>query len=209
MLEMRRHTADEARAVIEQAQRWQEHFRETRGETFFYLGDEFYLMTGMPIPPTEHYDAFGQIEDGIGITRQFLDDSARLARRGKRAGVAGAAGVIACGTLIGGTMEQEVARINRATGAALSSVAIENTFFGGEINVSGLLTGGELVRTFGERPGSEPLFISTTMISRRTNTLLDDMTLEDVRTALRRDVIVAEHLSDVISSLRERHSAVA
>jgi hypothetical protein len=35
------------------------------------------------------------------------------------------------------------------------------------------------------------------------------MTLEDVRTALRRDVIVAEHLSDVISSLRERHSAVA
>jgi NifB/MoaA-like Fe-S oxidoreductase len=98
-------------------------------------------------------------------------------------------------------MEQEAARVSRATRSEISVVPIENTFFGGEINVSGLLTGSELVRTFENRPGDEPIFISTTMISRRTDTLLDDMTLEDLKTTLRRDVIVAEHLSDVVKSL--------
>ncbi|HUG14012.1 MAG TPA: DUF512 domain-containing protein [Thermomicrobiales bacterium] len=203
MLEMRRHTVDEAVGVIAQAERWQQHFRATRGETFFHLGDEFYLMSGTDIPPAGHYDEFPQIEDGIGITRVFLDDARRLARRGKRAGIAGRTGVIACGTLIGPTMLQEVEHVNAATGAGIDVVPIENTFFGGEINISGLLTGGEVVRAIGDRPGSEPVFVSTTMISRRTNTLLDDMTLEELKSTLRRDVIVAEHLSNVAASLRQ------
>jgi hypothetical protein len=66
-----------------------------------------------------------------------------------------------------------------------------------------------LVRAFEHRPGSAPLFISTTMISRRTHTLLDDMRIEDLRTTLQRDVIVAEHLSDVATALREQSTAVA
>jgi NifB/MoaA-like Fe-S oxidoreductase len=202
MLEMRRYERDEALAVIAQAERWQQHFRQTRGETFFYLGDEFYLMSGAAVPPTAHYDEFPQIEDGIGITRVFLDDAAKVARRGKRAQVAGRPGIIACGTLIGPTMQRVVERVNRTTGASLEVVSVENTFFGGEINVSGLLTGGELLRVFGDRPGDDPLFISKTMISRRTNTLLDDLHLDEVKTTLRRDVVVAEHLSDVITALR-------
>jgi putative radical SAM enzyme (TIGR03279 family) len=209
MLEMRRYEVDEARAVIPQAERWQQHFRDARGETFFHLGDEFYLMTGAPVPPAEAYDDFPQIEDGIGITRVFLDDAARLTRRGRRANAAGARGIIACGTLIGPTMEREVARVNRATGACLEVVPIDNTFFGGEINVSGLLTGGELVRVFGERAGDEPLFISTTMISRRTRTLLDDITLDELKTTLRREVTAAEHLSDVIRAIVRQPAAAA
>jgi putative radical SAM enzyme (TIGR03279 family) len=200
-IDVRRYEVDEARAVIVQAEPWQEHFRRERGETFFYLGDEFYLMTETPVPPRAHYDEFGQIEDGIGITRVFLDDAARVAEKGRFNGVMGMPGVIACGTLIGPTMERTVADVNAAAGTTLDVVPIENTFFGGEINISGLLTGGELVSVFGERPGDEPLFISSTMISRRTMTLLDDMTVEELESALRREVIVAEHLSDVVAEL--------
>lgn len=209
MLDMRRHTAEESLAVIQQAERWQRHFQKTRGETFFHLGDEFYLMTGIDIPPTDHYGDFPQIEDGIGITRMFLDDALRLARRGRRSGIAGKAGIIACGTLIGPTMVREVGSVNDAAGSNISVVPVENTFFGGEINVSGLLTGAELVRALGDRPGTEPVFISTTMISRRTSTLLDDMTLDDLKSHLRRDVVVAEHLSDVASSLRSSSARTA
>ncbi len=208
MLEMRRYEPDEALAVIEQTERWQERFRASRGETFFHLGDEFYLMSNSPIPPSSAYDEFPQIEDGIGITRLFLDDVNKIVRRGKRTALNGAKGIIACGTLIGPTMTREAERVNRATQANLDVVAIENTFFGGEINISGLLTGGELVRVFGDRPGDEPVFISTTMISRRTETLLDDMTLDELKTAIRRDVIVAEHLSEVVGAL-ERHRIAA
>lgn len=209
MLDMRRYEADEALAVIEQADRWQEHFRATRGETFFHLGDEFYLMTGTEVPAADHYDEFPQIEDGIGITRVFLDDVSKVVRRGRRANVEGASGIVACGTLIGPTMKREATRVNAATGARIEVMPIENTFFGGEINISGLLTGGELVRVLGNRPGDEPVFISKTMISRRTNTLLDDMHLDDLRTALRRDVVIAEHLSDVVASLAARPASIS
>ena len=50
------------------------HFRAERGETFLHLGDEFYLMCGEPVPPAELYDGYPQIEDGIGITRHFLEN---------------------------------------------------------------------------------------------------------------------------------------
>jgi NifB/MoaA-like Fe-S oxidoreductase len=200
-IDVRRYEVDEALAVIAQSEPWQERFRRERGETFFYLGDEFYLMTETPVPPRAHYDELGQIEDGIGITRVFLDDAARVTAKGRLNGVMGMPGIIACGTLIGPTMERTVAEVNAAVGTTLSVVPVENTFFGGEINISGLLTGGELARAFGERPGDEPLFISSTMISRRTMTLLDDMTVDELATTLRRDVIVAEHLSDVVAEL--------
>lgn len=200
-IDVRRYEAAEARAVIAQAEPWQERFRAERGETFFYLGDEFYLMTDSPVPPRRNYDEFGQLEDGIGITRLFLDDAERVKAKGRLNGVVGRSALIACGTLIGPTMERVAGEVSAAGGVRLEVVAVENTFFGGEINISGLLTGGELVRAFGDRPGSEPLCISETMISRRTGTLLDDMTVAELQTALRREVIVAEHLSEVLDAL--------
>ena len=206
---MRRYEPDEALAVIEQAEQWQEHFRATRGETFFHLGDEFYLMTGREVPPARHYDDFPQLEDGIGLTRAFLQDVTRLVRRGRDSSVVGLAGLIACGTLIGPTMRRAAARVSAASGCELAVTPIENTFFGGEINVSGLLTGSELTRVYADMPGTQPLFISGTMISRRTGAMLDDMTVDDLKSALRRDVIVADHLSDVVAALATSRAVVA
>jgi putative radical SAM enzyme (TIGR03279 family) len=208
-LDMRRYEPDEALAVIEHAEIWQEKFRAERGETFFYLGDEFYLMTGSDVPALSHYEGFPQLEDGIGITRRFLDDVDAIVAAGRTMNVSGQAALIACGTLIGPTMERSAGRVATATGAALSVLPIENTFFGGEINISGLLTGGEVVNALSGRPGSEPLCISSTMVSRRTDTLLDDMRVDELQTEIGREVIVAEHLSDVLEALAGRSSAAA
>lgn len=207
-LDMRRYEPEEAQAVIDHAETWQERFRAERGETFFYLGDEFYLMTGREIPPLSHYEGFPQLEDGIGITRRFLDDVQGIID-GRAANLKGEAALIACGTLIGPTMKRSAEQVSAATGMALDVIPIENTFFGGEINISGLLTGTEVVRAIENRPGSEPVCISTTMVSRRTNTLLDDMRVDELQTALGREVIVAEHLSDVLDTVAHRTSAAA
>ena len=203
-LDVRRYETDEALAVIKQAEHWQRHFRVTRGETFFYLGDEFYLMTGTAVPDTDHYDAFGQLEDGIGLTRKFLDDVEALERKPAGSGPP-QAGIVACGTLVGPTLVDNVERINQHLGTRITPVAVENLFFGPEINVSGLLTGGDIVAALADRPGSEPVFISNHMISARTSTLLDDMRLDELQTALGREVFIAEHLSDVCRMLERRN----
>ncbi|HEX2280737.1 MAG TPA: DUF512 domain-containing protein, partial [Thermomicrobiales bacterium] len=77
-------------------------------------------------------------------------------------------------------------------------------FLGSEINVSGLLSGQDLLAAFAPRPGSEPLYISDRMVSHRTGTLLDDMMVEEVETALGRPVVPAADLSDVARDLRAR-----
>src|SRR6185312_7004301 len=118
-IDIRRFTAEEAGLVIDQVEEWQRRFREERGRTFVYLGDEFYLMTGRPIPAGKLYDGFPQVEDGIGITRLFLDDAERVLKRTAAGAARGISGTIACGTLISDTMHRLVDRINEHTGSAL------------------------------------------------------------------------------------------
>ena len=201
---VRRYHQDEALAVISQAASWQTRFEQERGEPFFYLGDEFYLMTGTPVPDAAHYGGFPQIEDGIGITRHFLDAADSFLRRSKPNGLIGARGTVACGELIAPTMRTAVERFNARTGAVLDTVPVENVYLGKEINVSGLLSGQDLLAAFGRRPAGEPLYISDRMVSQRTGTLLDDMTIDEVERALGRPVVPAGDLSDVARDLRTR-----
>ncbi|MDQ3541372.1 MAG: DUF512 domain-containing protein, partial [Chloroflexota bacterium] len=75
-----------------------------------------------------------------------------------------------------------------------------------EINVSGLLSGQDLLAGLGKSPGRGPVFVSRKMISDRTGTLLDDQRLEDVAERLGRPVVPAETMSEVADYLRRRRS---
>ncbi|MGI8642649.1 MAG: DUF512 domain-containing protein, partial [Thermomicrobiales bacterium] len=207
-ISVRRYEPAEAAAVIDQAAEWQDRFRRERGSTFFHLGDEFYLMSGRPVPDAAVYDGFPQIEDGIGITRHFLQEADRYLRRARPESLLGAVGTVACGTLIASTMRAVIARFNARTGAELDVVAVENQYLGPEITVSGLLTGQDLLAAFERRPLEGPLFISSRMVSDRTGTLLDDRTVDDVSRELGCPVVPADTTSDIAKALR-RSRAVA
>jgi NifB/MoaA-like Fe-S oxidoreductase len=197
--------------VVAQAEQWQRVFRAQRGETFLHLGDEFYLMCGLPVPAAEIYDGYPQIEDGIGITRHMLENLRAFLRHVRPNSLLGARGTVACGTLIDATMREAINDLNLATGAQLTVVPLENGFFGPEINISGLLTGSDLLR-LGERlDGDAPLYISSRMISDRTGTFLDDMTVVEVQSSVGRPLVPCLTLSDVARDIRmrERHTNAA
>ncbi len=206
---VRRYEPDEARAVIRQAERWQERFTRERGDTFFHLGDEFYLMVGEEVPDTAHYDGFPQVEDGIGITRYFLEALDQYLRRARRGVLAHEQGIVACGSLIGPTMAGAIERFNAHTGAELVVRPIDNNYIGTEINVSGLLTGTDLIDQLKDMPGDSPVFVTKKMISDRNGMLLDDSRIEDVATALRRPVVPCESMSDVARYMRRNRQVTA
>jgi putative radical SAM enzyme (TIGR03279 family) len=205
---VRRYEQEEARSVIRQAERWQERFQVERGETFFHLGDEFYLMVDEEVPGTAHYDGFPQIEDGIGITRYFLEGLDQYLRRSRAGVLDHEQGIVACGTLIGPTMASAVERFNAHTGAELAVRPIENHYIGTEINVSGLLTGTDLIEQLKDVPGDGPVFVTRKMISDRNGMLLDDSRIENVATALRRPVVPCESMSDVARYMRRNRRAI-
>jgi putative radical SAM enzyme (TIGR03279 family) len=203
-VQVRRYLPEEAAEVIDHAEQWQRQFRAERGETFFYLGDEFYLMNGRQVPASAMYDGFPQIEDGIGITRHLLDDLDRAIRRVKSGTLMGARGIVGCGTLIGPTMRDAVARLNAATGSSITVEVIENEFFGPEINVSGLLTGSDVISALRHKVDGAPVYLSSRTISDRTQTMLDDLTIADVEVELGTPVITALTFSDLIRDLKTR-----
>jgi len=205
---VRRYLPGEALQVIAQAEAWQARFAGERGQTFFFLGDEFYLMCGQPVPDSIHYGDFPQIEDGIGITRHFLDALDGYLRRSRRQSLSGASGTIACGELITPTMREAVHRFNQHSGARLEVAPVTNVFLGQEINVSGLLGGKDLLSAFSRCQDKAPLYVSDRMVSQRTGTLLDDLTIAEVATELNRPVVPAADLAGVARDLRARSRAV-
>jgi len=208
-VEVRRYEPAEAEGVIQRVEEWQKRFRTERGETFFYLGDEFYLMTGRQVPPASQYDGFPQIEDGIGITRHLLENLAGLMRRTKPETLRGAQGIVACATLIGNTMRAAVGEMNERLGTELDVVVVENNYLGTEINVSGLLTGHDLAATLAGHTQGRPVYITSRAISDRTHTMLDDMTVADLSATLGSDVVPSLTFTEVASDLRKRQERAA
>jgi putative radical SAM enzyme (TIGR03279 family) len=69
--EMRLHTVDEARAVLEVVHAWQRRFLDLLGRRLVFASDEYYLMARRPFPDGEEYEGFSMHEDGVGMARTF------------------------------------------------------------------------------------------------------------------------------------------
>ncbi len=64
-------TKEDAAALIEQVNKWQEHFLKTKNTRFVYAADEFYVKAGQAVPPYETYENFPQLENGVGMMALF------------------------------------------------------------------------------------------------------------------------------------------
>jgi len=66
-------TPDDAKMIIFEAESFAQNFKQKWDDYFVYLADEFYLMAGSNLPSIERYGDFPQIENGVGMARDFID----------------------------------------------------------------------------------------------------------------------------------------
>ncbi len=66
---LRLHTYEEACAVLDTVERWQETFLSVLGRRVVFAADEYYLMARRPFPPASAYEGFCQHENGVGMVR--------------------------------------------------------------------------------------------------------------------------------------------
>ena len=165
--------------VIEQIQGYQLRSRAETGKTWVHLADEFYIYARAPFPTSEWYDGYPQYENGIGIVHTYVEDI-----RAHYDELVASFGALPDGcealTLITGelTVETMLGTLSaiRAGGKA-RLLPVENRFFGGNVNATGLLTGGDLVKAIrfdAKRQGK-----TTTYVIPRTVLNDDDLTLDD------------------------------
>ena len=159
-----------AAEVIAQVEAWQKKSRAETGRTFVYLGDEFYFLAEKNFPPAKFYDDFPQIENGIGMTRNFIDEfGAEKISVAKNFSV----------DVISGTSFAKVLK-NLVDAPNVKILPVENKFFGSRVNVSGLLTGGDIIEALrgGER---DLILIPATALKAGEEKFLDDVTVDDLR----------------------------
>ncbi|HOT00229.1 MAG TPA: DUF512 domain-containing protein [Acidobacteriota bacterium] len=175
------------RAVIRQVQPHQERWRRRLGVRFAYLADEFYLQAGRRLPPASAYDDFPQLENGIGLVRDFLEETMALLRepppvvRVRRA-------ALATGTLFAPLLAQALRRINRRWGVAFRALPVPNRFLGPRVTVAGLLAGRDIAAAAGRLAPDEWLAVPGQCVGAGHGRFLDDWTPADLAAAAGRPV---------------------
>ncbi len=198
-----------AAMVIQQVQAWQFESRERDERTWVHLADEFYLNARAPFPTTEWYDDFPQYENGIGIVRTFADEA--LAIRDKLEAAVNAlpaeaeAATIVTGMMAATTMAGALNACKAA--GCVRLLVVPNRFFGGNVSVTGLLTGGDLVaaiRSDAERFGRPTAYLVPDIVFNADGVTLDDLTHADIVRESGYDVrVVSSDAAGLLAGLEE------
>jgi putative radical SAM enzyme (TIGR03279 family) len=180
-------TDNYARALIKGVRPWQRDFRNRFGSTFVFLADEFYLRAGLRLPGRSHYGDYPQIEDGVGMVRRFIVDSNRTIQRDPSEAVGikpgSLHGTIATGELFYPVLDRFVSLLNGRWQTRLKVVALKNRFFGEEITVAGLLTGGDVLASREMIEGNF-LIVPEQSCLKSGHIFLDDASIKDLEGAL-------------------------
>jgi len=174
---------EKALDVITLVRKWQEKCRKRSGTSFVYLSDEFYITAGQPIPEYDLYDGFPQLENGIGLVRNFLHEweQAPIITTGYDSPQHID---VVCGISAQKILEPLLQSISIAN-LTIRVIPIENDFFGNDISVSGLLTGQDIVNKLTQIGGTRTgVIIPGVALRKGEGVFLDNMTLDEVEKRL-------------------------
>ena len=199
-------TKEEAKGVLEIIHRWQKKLFKEHGIHFIHAGDEWYLLAEEEIPEEERYDGYLQLENGVGMIRLLREECKEafqaLPGDEKSRRVSMATGLLAY---------PELCRIadmlkEKYPGTKVQIYPVRNDFFGEKITVSGLITGGDLIRQLKGKDLGERLLLPCNMFRSEEDVFLDDVTLAEVEEALQvRADIVKSSGQDLIDAILGRN----
>ena len=170
-------TAGEALDILE---RWGDRWKQERGSRVVYGSDELYLLAQRPIPPLEFYEDFPQIENGVGMLRNLQDEfdwaleDLELPDLPRKVTIpTGECGYAFLNQLLDGLRQ-------KCHNISIDLVPVKNDFFGGTVNVTGLLTGQDILKNLKGRDLGDQVLLATNMLRAGEDVFLDDMTVEQL-----------------------------
>lgn len=189
-------TPKAALGVIDVIAPFQERARAERGTPWVFAADEFYVnafgaATPAHIPPASDYGDYDMFEDGIGIVRSYVDEFEEVCENGlaARAAEVLAARNLTARYIVGEAMQPflDAMIANSPLAGRLVPLTVRNDYFGGNVNVTGLLTASDIAPAIKaaseEEEGTRQLFLLPGVIFNDNGVTLDDMTVQDIENA--------------------------
>ena len=184
-----------AAQVLDTAEIYRRDCLEKLGTRLIFPADEFYCLSGRPVPPDAAYEDYCQLENGVGMLRQFEDDMAFAAGEPHRAARPRRV-TLACGSSISPFMRQCLKKY-APDGVDWEVRTILNDFFGRTVTVTGLLTGQDLSRQLKDVQTDE-ILLSGGTVRNEGDLFLDDMSVTELRAALPAPLTLVHGGGDVL-----------
>jgi putative radical SAM enzyme (TIGR03279 family) len=185
LFDIQKPTPDWMNEIIGLIEPYQTEIRKKRGNTLVYLADEFYIKTDKPIPPSKLYDNFPQLENGIGMTRKFLDGIESLKVPDFKGKV-----LLVTGTLAYGIIKILEDKFKEA-GINTQTISVKNRYFGASVEVSGLLGGWDLLGRLSIHDFD--VAILPPDIVNREKIFIDGCSLDILKKTLQKKIIVSPY----------------
>jgi len=189
--------------------------RILNGERRLFCADEFFIKAGKSIPSSSYYEDYPQIENGVGLVRQLLDEwknlKKELAANKKR--IVPKKNKTGSKRILVVTSESAYAYISKIMheinafypGHTIDTVAAHNDFFGGYVTVAGLLTAHDVRRTVRVSNAKanaryDKIILPQVMFNHNGNTL-DGFSVKRISTLLKTKIIVVDSLLSLIGNI--------
>ena len=192
---LRPYTKEEARDVLAICEKWQNRFQQEAGTRFVFPSDELLCIAGHDLPEEDYYENYPQIENGVGLMRQFLN-ALIAAGEAKGAPARPRRVIIPCGVSIAPYLQRWIDACGPA-GVSVRVQAIRNRFFGETVTVTGLLTGRDILEQLETENADEAILCQVTL-REAGDLFLDDLSLADFRAALPIPVTVCPNRGDAL-----------
>ncbi len=192
-----------AREIISWHKPIHESFRRAFDTGFIYLSDEFYLSANVRLPGKSYYDDFVQIENGVGMVRDFLDHFA-VSFRKMPASVKPLKVVVVTGSLFAPILKSKILKkMSKIKNLSVKVQAIENKFFGESITVSGLLTGQDIAGQLAKVKDNDIIMLPPNCLN-ESGSFLDDWTPEKLQERLQIKVHATEsHFNEILAYMEK------
>lgn len=160
-------------------------FLKKYGTRLVFPADEFYITAERPLPSGEEYEDYSQYENGVGMIRSLIDEFDSAFKMAEDDEIKPCSTSIATGELSYKYICELIEKTEKKWHNINCKVyKIRNDFFGETINVTGLITGQDLIAQLKDKPLGDTLLISSNMIKKDSDLFLDDYTISDVEKAL-------------------------
>lgn len=183
---VRSYTPEESARMIDQVEAWQKRLLPEWGTVLVHASDEWYVMAGREVPPAEVYEDYGQLENGVGMIRLFLEQVKETTPRLPAAVPAPRKVTVATGVLATETL-QRAARwlMEHVVNLTVDVVTIQNDFYGSTVTVAGLLMAQDIIRQLKSRGELGDLVLLPAVAFRETDyKSLDNISLDEISAQL-------------------------
>ncbi len=173
-------TPEQSLKYIEMINDYQVEYRKRFQKGFVYLADEFFIKAKVDFPAAEYYDDYCQIENGIGLARIFLDEFLEL-EKSLPEQIKNREVFIITGVSAMMVLNPAVNRLNLIKGLTVHLLPVENHYFGGNVSVTGLLTGKDILQAMENKYQGQRVIIPEVIFKEGDDILLDNVSLEELR----------------------------